>query len=194
MGRVAAVVLAAGSSSRMGRPKQLLEVGDAPMLQHAVDAAASADVDEVIVVLGHEAAAVEEALRLPGGALVVRNRDHAEGLSTSLATGLRALGREHAAAVVILGDQPEIEASSIRAVVGAYRETGARVVQASYRGTADHPVLLDRRAWPEVLAVTGDRGAREVIASHPEWVHRVELDRDPPRDVDTPADYEDLRH
>lgn len=193
MGRVAALVLAAGSSSRMGRPKQLLEVDGAPMLQHAVDAAAAGGIDEVLVVLGHEAPAVEAALRLPQIARIVRNPDHAGGLSTSLRAGLRALGVETEAAVVVLGDQPELEASSIRALVEAYLETGARIVQASYRGAADHPVLLAREVWPEVLVVTGDRGARDVLAAHPEWVREVELDRDPPRDVDTPGDYEALR-
>lgn len=189
---VAGVVLAAGSSTRMGRPKQLLRLGDVPLLQHVVDAVAAARLDEVVVVLGHEATAVEEALRLPEGSRVVRNTEHGAGLSSSLRAGLDALGPGIRAAVVALGDQPELDAASILAVVDAYRRIESRVVQASYRGVPDHPVLLDRRVWPEVLAVTGDRGARDVLASHPDWLHLVELDREPPKDVDTWGDYEEL--
>jgi molybdenum cofactor cytidylyltransferase len=189
---VAGVVLAAGSSTRMGRPKQLLRLGEIPLLQHVVDAVAAARLEEVVVVLGHEATAVERALRLPEGARAVRNIEHAAGLSSSLRAGLEALGPEIRAAVVALGDQPELDAASILAVADAYRRTEARVVQASYRGVPDHPVLLDRRVWPEVLAVTGDRGARDVLASHPDWLHPVELDREPPKDVDTWGDYEEL--
>lgn len=190
---MAGVVLAAGSSSRMGRPKQLLRLGDLPLLQHVVDAVAAAGLDEVVVVLGHEATAVAGALRLPEGARVVPNAEHAAGLSTSLRAGLQALGPGIRAAVVALGDQPELDPGAVRAVVEAHRSAGARLVQASYRGVPDHPVVLDRRVWPQVLAVTGDRGAREVLAAHPDWVHRVELDRDAPGDVDTWGDYEDLR-
>lgn len=189
---VAGVVLAAGSSTRMGRPKQLLRLGEVPLLQHVVDAVAAARLDEVVVVLGHEATVVEEALRLPEGSRVVRNTEHAAGLSSSLRAGLDALGPGIRAAIVALGDQPELDAASILAVVDAYRRIESRVVQASYRGVPDHPVLLDRRVWPEVLAVTGDRGARDVLASHPDWLHLVELDREPPKDVDTWGDYEEL--
>ena len=189
---VGGVVLAAGSSSRMGRPKQLLRLGDVPLLQHVVDVVAAVGLQEVVVVLGHAASEVSGALRLPEGLRAVRNAEHAAGLSTSLRTGLEAFLPEIRAAVVALGDQPELDVASILAVVDAYRRTGARAVQASYRGVLDHPVLLDRRVWPEVLAVTGDRGARDVLAAHPEWLRVVELDRDPPKDVDTWGDYEEL--
>lgn len=177
----------------MGRPKQLLRLRDVPLLQHVVDAVGGAGLDEVVVVLGHEASAVSAALRLPDEARVVRNLEHATGLSSSLGAGLRALGPGTDAAVVALGDQPDLDTASIVSVLEGYRRTGAKVVQASYRGRLDHPVLLDRATWPEILAVTGDRGARDVLAVHPDWVHRLELDRDPPRDVDTWEDFQTLR-
>lgn len=189
---VGGVVLAAGGSSRMGRPKQLLPWRGRPLLQHVIDAMAAAGLAETVVVLGRDAAAIAEAMRLPDDVRVVENPDHAAGQSTSLRAGLRALGPGVAAAVVALGDQPELAAEAVRAVVESHREGAGPVVQARYRGTAGHPILLDRAVWPKVMAATGDRGAREVLAAHPAWVHPVEVDRDPPRDVDTREEYEGL--
>lgn len=189
---VGGVVLAAGGSSRMGRPKQLLRWRGRPLLQHVIDAMAAAGLAETVVVLGGESAAIAGAVRLPEAVRVVENPDHAAGQSTSLRAGLRALGPRVAAAVVALGDQPELAADAVRAVVEAHRGGAGPVVQARYRGTAGHPVLLDRVVWPEVMGDKGDRGAREVLAAHPAWVHRVEVDRDPPRDIDTWEEYERL--
>lgn len=186
---IAAVVLAAGSSSRLGRPKQLLLWRGRPLLQHVVDVAVATEVDEIVVVLGHEAERVEAALEPRAGVRTVVNPDHAAGQSTSLRVGLEAAGPEASAAVVLLGDQPEVTRDAVRAVLEAYRDGGGPVVRATYSGRPGHPVLLDRSVWDEVTAVTGDRGARDAIRDNPGWVTDVELGGSPPEDVDTEEDY-----
>ena len=144
---VTGIILAAGRGSRMGTPKQLLPLGGRPLLQHVVDAAAEA-LDDVILVLGHEAEAIVAALDLPPGVRVVVNPDHPEGLSTSLRAGLDHVPEAALAVAVILGDQPEIRPDAIRAVVAAQATSGAPILRASHRGRASHPVVLARAVWP----------------------------------------------
>lgn len=190
---IAGVVLAAGTSSRLGRPKQLLVYRGRPLVQHAVDAALDAGLDEVVVVLGHEADAVHDALELPSRGRVVVNPDYAEGQSTSLRTGLDDLGGDARAAVVLLGDQPGVGADEVRAVVERYEGTGGPVVRARWEGRPGHPVLFDRSVWDALTEVTGDVGARDLLREHPDWVVPLDFGRPPPPDVDTEADYERLR-
>jgi molybdenum cofactor cytidylyltransferase len=188
-GVIAGIILAAGASSRLGRPKQLLPIRGATVLQHVVDVAGASGLDDVVVILGHEAASVAASLRLPQHARVSINLAYRTGQASSLRAGLRALGQETLAAVVMLGDQPDLAGEAIQGVLDAYDRTGGLVVQASYRGHPGHPVLLDRRIWPEVEAVAGDAGARDLLAAHPEWVVPAELSADPPPDLDTWDDY-----
>jgi CTP:molybdopterin cytidylyltransferase MocA len=184
---VTGIILAAGRSSRMGTPKQLLPLDGRPLLQHVVDAAAEA-LDDVVLVLGHEAGRVAAALALPAGVRVVVNPDHAEGQSTSLRAGLDHLPEAARAVVVLLGDQPGVRAGAIRAVVAAEAAGAAPILRAAYRGRASHPVVLTRGIWPEAAALRGDAGARSLIAAHAGRVELVEVGGDPPEDVDTPAD------
>jgi molybdenum cofactor cytidylyltransferase len=193
---VAAIVLAAGSSSRLGRPKQLLDLGGRPVLVHVVQAVQAAPLDEVVVVLGHRAeevrAALQLGLQLPPegpGLRIVLNPEHADGQSTSLKAGLQALDGRMEAAVILLGDQPGVRPDAIRSVVEAWRADGGTVVQASYGQKPGHPTLLSRRVWSEMSSVEGDEGARSVLSRHPEWITAVEVGGLPPEDIDTEADY-----
>lgn len=189
---ICGIVLAGGTSSRLGQPKQLLTLEGRPVLQHVVDAAAAGGLDETVVVLGHRAEEVKAALRLPAAARTAVNPDFAAGQSTSLRVGLASAGSEAQAAVVLLGDQPGISPEAIRAVIDAYIRTGGRVVRAWYGARPGHPVLLDRTVWQEVGAEEGDRGARDLLARHPDWEVRVELGGAPPPDLDTWEDYKRL--
>ena len=190
---VTGIVLAGGTSSRLGRPKQLLELEGRPVLQHVVDAARAAGLEEVVVVLGHKADEIATAIELPPSARTTFNPRYAEGQSTSLAAGLSAASPGSRAAVVLLGDQPRLGADVIRAVVETYRRTGAKVVRASWGGTPSHPVLFDRGVWEAVQAVEGDRGARDLLEANPDWEVRVEVGEAPPGDLDTWDDYERLK-
>jgi molybdenum cofactor cytidylyltransferase len=186
---ITGIVLAAGTSSRLGRPKQLLDLGGKPVLQHVVDAALAAPLDEVVVVLGHAAREIGDAVPPKGRVRFALNPDFEAGQSTSLRTGLRAADAGSKAAVVLLGDQPGVRVEAVAAVVSAWTKGGGKVVQASYGGRPAHPTLFDRSVWADVDELAGDQGARSLLASHPHWVILVEVGGEPPADIDTQEDY-----
>src|SRR5207302_10617386 len=137
---ISGIVLAGGTSSRLGRPKQLLDLGGRPILQHVLEAARAGGLDEVVVVLGHLAAEVAAALSLPPGARTVVNPEYATGQASSLRTGLAAADPGSEAALILLGDQPGMRPADIEAVASAFRRGAGPVVQGSYRGVPGHPV------------------------------------------------------
>ena len=189
---ISGVILAAGRSSRLGRPKQLLPLGGLPLLAHVLRSAAASRLDEVVLVLGHEAAAIASAVGEWGQRIVV-NPDYAAGQSTSLRIGLSAIDPRAEAVLFLLGDQPEVGPEVIDTLLAAYRETGGPIVQAEYSGQPGNPVLFARILFPELARVTGDEGARAVVQARPGEVVPVPAGAQPPRDVDTEADYAALR-
>lgn len=181
------MVLAAGAGSRFGGTKQLARVRGKPLAQHAIDAVAG-EVDEIVVVLGHDADAVEAALALPPHARAVRNPRFARGQATSLAVGLGACSPDSQAAVVLLADQPGIRPEHVRALVRAYRaDPRPGAIRLRFRD-APGPALLARSIWPKLAELRGDVGARAWLDAHPEAVRWVELDEPAPADVDRPQD------
>ncbi|HZP90525.1 MAG TPA: nucleotidyltransferase family protein [Actinomycetota bacterium] len=184
---IAGIVLAAGTSSRFGRTKQTVEVAGRPLVQHAVDALAAAGVDEIVVVLGHDAEAVRRALRLPPNGRAVLNPDFARGQSTSLAAGLRAASPTCAGAVVLLADQPGITASHVRTLVERFLAERPRIARLRFRD-GPGPAVLGVEVWPQAMALAGDTGARELMARNPGWVLTVDVDEPAPPDVDRPED------
>jgi molybdenum cofactor cytidylyltransferase len=185
---ISAVVLAAGSSTRFEATKQLAVVRGKTLVQHAVDAAACA-VGEVIVVLGHDADAIEAGLALPPNARLVRNARFAEGQSTSLAAGIAACAPGSEAAVVLLGDQPGIREDHVRALATVFEDTGAEILRLRFRD-GPGPTLLARAVWSELEAIAGDVGARALFDADPGRVRWIAVDEDVPADVDSPEDLE----
>jgi molybdenum cofactor cytidylyltransferase len=190
VGPVLAVVLAAGGSTRMGRPKQLAELAGRPLLAHVLAAAEDAPVDRVVVALGGAAAAVLDRVDLGRAeALVVAG--WAAGMGHVLASTLAQATDGWGAVVVLLGDQPLVPGRAVARVVEAWRAGAGPVVTATYGGRPGHPKLFDRRLLPDLLRLGGDAGARDLVAGHPEWVHRVEVgDLGSDADVDVEADLE----
>jgi molybdenum cofactor cytidylyltransferase len=191
--QVAAIVLAAGGSSRMGQAKQLLPLGGQPMVRCAVEAVCSAGLAQVVVVVGAHAGAVAGALTgLPVD--IVVNPAWAEGMSTSVRAGLNALRPEAQAVVMVLADQPALTPDLVEALLVRYWATGAPIVAPFYRGQRGNPVLFDRSLFPELLAVEGDRGGRALFDRYAQQVERLEVD-DPAvvTDIDTHQDYETIR-
>jgi CTP:molybdopterin cytidylyltransferase MocA len=190
---IAGLLLAAGGASRFGSPKQLAELDGVPLLQHSVDALlAVAAIDSVVVVLGAEAERVRAAVDF-GAARVVVCADWAEGMAASLRCGVQAVG-DSDWVVVTLGDQPRITSQVIAAVVdcAASAPAGTDAVRATYEGVPGHPVALGRAMLPHVADLSGDVGARELLANAA--VRTFEAARlCDPIDVDTPDDLEALR-
>lgn len=185
--RVAAIVLAAGRSTRFGPENKLLaSVQGEPMVRRAVRAALGSAAAETIVVTGHMAEAVEGALAgLP--VRFARNPDYAEGQSTSLRVGIAAVPEGCEAAVVLLGDMPLVDAATVDRVIGAYRpQAGALVVVPTHEGRRGNPVLWSRRFFRDLQGLTGDLGARSLITAHPEAVTTVEAGPAVRMDFDTP--------
>jgi molybdenum cofactor cytidylyltransferase len=188
---IAGIVLAAGTSSRMGRQKLLLPLEGRPLIRLAVERLLAGRPDDVVVVLGRDAQAVGDALAgLP--VRTVLNPRYADGQSTSLRAGLDALIPGTEAAVIALGDQPLPDAGLVARLVAAFREGGRPIVVPRYRDGRGHPVLFAAPLFDELRAVTGDQGGRGVVARDPERVAEVLVDAPMPLDVDTWADYRRL--
>ena len=189
--RVAAVVLAAGSSRRMGRNKLLLDVGGESLVRRAVRAAVEGGVDDVIVVLGHE----EDRVRAELAGLrcvAVVNPDHAEGAGTSVRTGVRQAAGA-GALVVVLADMPFVTAEMIGTLVRRHRETHAPLVVSHYGDVQAPPTLYDRSLFEELLAIPGERCAKQVVRRHEGEAEVVRWPEEALRDIDVPADYDGVR-
>jgi molybdenum cofactor cytidylyltransferase len=187
---IAGIVLAAGRSSRLGRPKQLLPVQGEPLIRHTLRHVLASSLDQVILVVGHEADEVRAAVAdLP--AACVFNPDAAAGQSTSVRAGLAALSSDVEAAVFILGDQPGVDPNVIDALIGAWRRSGSAVVAPRYEDRMGNPVLFDRRVFPELALLDGDAGARALVRAYQDSGdrHLVPVNGAAPPDVDTEADY-----
>lgn len=190
---ISGIVLAAGRSARLGRPKQTLLLDGLPLLSHVLRAARASSLDEVVLVLGHDADKIASAAG-DWGQRVVVNPDFAAGQSTSIQAGLAALHSDAEAALVLIGDQPDVGPDVIDAVIQAYHVSGAPIVQPVYRGLPGNPVLFRRDLFPELAGVTGDEGGRSIVRAHAADVVAVSIaDRSLPRDVDTEEDYAALR-
>ncbi|KAB2880175.1 MAG: nucleotidyltransferase family protein, partial [Pseudorhodoplanes sp.] len=186
--RVAAIVLAAGRSTRMGGPNKLLaELRGRPLVRIAVEQALASPARPVIVVTGHQRAEIEAALR-GLDVVLVHNPDYAEGLSTSLRAGLSAVAADADGALVLLADMPHVDAALITKLLAAFDpEKGTLVVVPTIAGKRGNPVLWSRRFFPDLMAIEGDVGARHLIGRYAEAVTEVPLNgKAPLADIDTP--------
>ena len=186
--RIAAVVLAAGRSTRMGGPNKLLaEIARRPLVRIVAEEALASRADPVIVVAGHQRAEVEKAL---AGLRVriVHNPDFAEGLGTSLRAGIAAVPADSDAAIVCLGDMPRVDAALLNRLIAAFDpDRGALVVVPTFEGKRGNPVLWSRRFFPDLMAIEGDVGARRLIGRYSEAVAEVTVEGKAALiDVDTP--------
>jgi CTP:molybdopterin cytidylyltransferase MocA len=182
--KVAAVILAAGASTRFGSPKQNAPVGTGTMLAAVGNLARAAGLNPVIAV-------VPPGNGVPPDVVPVINADSAAGLSHSLRLGLAAVPAELSAAVVLLGDQPTMRVSTIHSLLAAV--TDLPIVAALAEGRIAPPMLIRRDAFALAAEAHGDEGLRSVLEAHPELVHRVDIGTHPP-DVDTPADLARIAH
>lgn len=194
---VAGVILAAGMSQRFGHLKQLSSFEGRPLLAWVLQAALASRLARVVLVLGHAAAAVRAVLgrRLETPRLaVVEAPDYREGLSRSLQAGLAPLRAEYAAVMFLTGDQPRLDSGTIDLLLERFEASPADICVPVWEGRRGNPVIFGRRFFPDLMALTGDTGGRDLIRRHPEAVLRVAVaSAELLADIDTPADLEALR-
>jgi molybdenum cofactor cytidylyltransferase len=190
--KVAGVVLAAGPSSRMGANKLLLDIDGETVVRGAVRRAIAAGLDPVIVVLGHEAERIERELEGVGAACrTVVNVDYAQGINSSLKTGIASLPSTVDAAVVMLADMPFVTADMIASLVERYHARGRPpLVISDYGGVNAPPMLYDRALFPELQTMEGEGCGKVVVRRHRSEAEVMQWAGDKLADLDVPGDYE----
>jgi molybdenum cofactor cytidylyltransferase len=204
----AAIILAAGTSSRMssGRHKLLLPLHDRPVLAHVIDATIASQARPILIVLGHQIDLVRSHIKpqtIHHDITLIENMNYLQGMSTSLRLGVQTLlsygykksstSYQVDSALIMLGDQPMVTPQVIDTLIGTYRTSGSYIVAPLYNGKRGSPVLFDGRLFPELIEVTGDEGGRTVLERHRQEVELVEMgDAMANYDVDTWEAYQQV--
>ncbi len=183
-------MLAAGDSSRMGRPKQTLPFRGKTVLEAVVDTALHSTLDKVVVVLGHRAAELSSLLAGRKAAGLIVNADYLRGQSTSTKLGLQAVQNNADAALFLLADQPLVSLVTIETLLEAYRQRQSPIIQPVFEGRRGNPVLFGRETFAHFAALADDQGARSLFKIFGERVRQLDVP-DPyiHFDVDSEADY-----
>ena len=204
MRQVAAVILAAGGSSRLGQPKQLLMFRGETLVGRAVRAAAEAACKPILAIVGDSGEAIRRALDIRDSRIssssgqepvvrpiVVENEEWRRGMGTSIRRGVEQLPKDVEAAVLLTCDQPFLDGSIVRQLIAAHEETGKPIVASSYANTLGVPALFDRSCFDALLALPDDSGAKALIAARPDDVATVNFEAGA-LDIDTPNDLDRL--
>ena len=192
--RIGAVILAAGMSSRMGEAKQLLRLGGNTVLGQVVENVRGAEVDEIVLVLGHAAETIQESVGIEGLKVAI-NEDYRQGMGSSLRVGLSALDAGVDAALIVLADQPFVRPATLNQLVDQYQQSDAQILIPMYKGFRGNPVLLDRSVFGEVMALKGDIGCRAIFGNHTEGIVKVPVaDIGILLDLDSKEDFERLQN
>ncbi len=199
MSTTAAILLAAGRSSRMGQGqhKLLLPLGDRPVLAHVVETILASQAWPLVVVLGHQVEQVRATLTPYEPKLVtIDNPDYQQGMSTSLRKGIETLMSSYPAvngALIVLGDQPLMTSHILDNIIETKQTTGKRIITARYRGKRGNPTLFDASLFPELMEMTGDEGGRKVLERYRQEIATVDMeDNTPNYDVDTWEAYQQV--
>jgi 4-nitrophenyl phosphatase len=186
---VAAIILAAGASERLGRPKALLDWGGRPLIAHIADVVMASPACPIVVVLGAHADQVRSALDDRPVQFVVNPNWH-EGLSTSVRAGLAVLPDQVCAALFVLGDQPNITPDLLSTLITRFRQTGAPIIEPRYGDRPGNPALFARELFEELRQITGDRGGRSLISKYADRVEVIQVtDSSILEDIDTFEEY-----
>lgn len=193
MDRVAGLLLAAGTSTRMGSPKQLLATGGLSLLDRILAETLESDLDLVVLVLGHRAGEIIQGvttdLHHPKLRLT-QNKEYRDGISASIRAGLSGVEAEADHAMIILADMPRITSGIINQLLRQYLTSGCPLGAIKTKRGRSHPVIVSRRFYPELHQLKGDTGARELFLKHADRVLLVEpREAYDDRDIDTPEDY-----
>jgi len=184
---ITAIVLAAGRSRRMGEPKMLLPWGDTTVLEHVIHTLVSAGLEEILVITGGDRDRVEDLVQ--GSARAIFNPGYKRGeMLSSLQVGLREASG--VATLVVLGDQPQVQKSSLELVLEVFINSGSSIIVPSYNMRRGHPWLISKKHWAEIIKMGSGDSLRNFLNHHTDEIHYVNVD-DPGvlQDLDTPADY-----
>jgi molybdenum cofactor cytidylyltransferase len=186
---LSAIILAAGESKRMGKPKQLMPLGKSTLLEQAIDNLLNSSVDETIVVLGHKAEEITKKIANKPVKVVI-NPDYQQGMSTSIVAGLIMVDPRSQAVMLALGDQPLVTSRTINQLIEAFNKNRKGIAVPTYRGRRGHPIIFDIKYKVELFKLKGDIGGREIIQNHPKDVFMVAVDSESViSDIDTQEDY-----
>ncbi|MDO9104393.1 MAG: nucleotidyltransferase family protein [Methylovulum sp.] len=190
---VYAIILAAGASSRMGSPKQLLKWRDRPLLEHTILNARALLDERIIVVLGANAEPIQAGIDL-GDVTAVINPDWQEGMASSLRTGIQTLPASASAALILLCDQPLINAAHIQNLLQGWQQAPSRIVASQYHHSVGVPVLFPAEFFEQLSALKGDRGAKFLLMKFANKLLKIPLS-EAELDIDNSGDFEWLtRH
>lgn len=186
---ICALVLAAGESRRMGKPKLLLPFGKKTIIEHIMDNILESKADNILVVLGsHREEILGKIKGLPIQTVV--NHRYREGMLSSIQAGFETLPQETSAALVCLGDQPLIPSIVIDRLIDAYHKTNRSIILPTYQKQRGHPILIDTKHKPEVLNLSAAIGLRALVHNHPQDVYEVDVEIPHIlKDIDIPEDY-----
>jgi molybdenum cofactor cytidylyltransferase len=170
-----AMILAAGESKRMGKPKLLLPFGEKTMIETIVATVVSSKVEQTLVILGLDREKIEEKIKnYP--VKIVYNRDFRSGMLSSVQCGFKFLPGETRAVLVVLGDQPKISTTVVNKLIDAYKSSGKGIVLPVYKKERGHPVLIDVKYGEEVENLSPEVGLRGTVYNHPEDILEVEVE------------------
>jgi molybdenum cofactor cytidylyltransferase len=184
-----AMILAAGESKRMGKPKLLLPFGEKTMIETIVATVVSSKVEQTLVILGSDREKTEEKIKnYP--VKIVCNRDFRGGMLSSVQCGFKSLPEETRAVLVVLGDQPKISATVINKLIDAHKSSGKGIVLPVYKKERGHPVLIDVKYGEEVENLSPEVGLRGTVYNHPEDILEVDVETSSIfQDIDSESDY-----
>jgi len=190
---ISAILLAAGTSSRLGKPKQLLPLGDSTIIERVIESLREAKLVEIIVVLGHASEEIASRIEEDEHVKVVVNPDYEEGMASSIRCGMRHVGAHMDGYLIVLGDKPLLDTDTVNQVIDKFYNCKKKIVVPTYEGQRGHPIVLSPIYKEELTALTGDVGARELLAVHADEVLEFTVDTDAVLvDVDTLDDYNQL--
>ncbi|MCK8827291.1 molybdenum cofactor cytidylyltransferase [Natroniella acetigena] len=189
---ISAVVLAAGMSTRMGRSKQLLSIGEKTMIEVVIDKLLEVEIEEIIVVVGYQADKIKDLL-VDRDIQVIYNSEYKLGQSTSLIKALEAINQKHTGILCMLGDQPLIDLSTLNCLINKFKEGEELIIFPKYNDQRGNPVIFSTKLKKEMLRVSGDQGARSLIIKYREQSKAIEVDdQGVIFDIDTESDYQKL--
>jgi molybdenum cofactor cytidylyltransferase len=189
---VYAILLAAGASSRLGSPKQLLHWRNRPLLAHSIEQAQAVLSERVIVVLGANSDAIQTAVDL-SAAKIIANPDWQQGVATSIRAGIQALPDTATAALILLCDQPLINAVHLQALLNVWQDNQHHIVASQYPNSVGVPALFPAEYFPSLLTLTGDKGAKALLIKFADMVLTISLP-EAELDIDNSADFDYLTH